>query len=74
MHAATKTEVDSIKTNSKTVVHKTAETEVELIGNKIAIKIVKPKAISDMNSKNVKKIAFSTGKIQEILNDLTEIL
>ena len=44
--AATKTEIDAAKTASKRVVEKTAEAKGDLIGNKIADKIIsagKPK-------------------------------
>ena len=44
MNTATKTGLDDIKTASKKLVHKTAEATEELIGNKIADKIVKPNA------------------------------
>ena len=39
MHTATKTEIDSVKTTSKRVVQKTAETTRGLIGNRIIDKI-----------------------------------
>ena len=40
-----KTGLDAAKTDSKIVVHKTAETTEELIGNKIAEKNVKQKPV-----------------------------
>ena len=46
MHTATKTGMDAAKITSKSVVQKSTETTVDLIGNKIADKITsigKPK-------------------------------
>ena len=40
MHTATKTGIDAAKTASKRVVQKTAEATGDLIGNKIAHKII----------------------------------
>ena len=51
----TLTRLDATKTASKKVVHKRAEAIGELIGNKIDKVIVKPKPISDENSRNVKE-------------------
>ena len=41
------------KTTSKNLVHKTAKATGEFIENKIADEIAKPKAMSDMNLRNV---------------------
>ena len=49
LDTVTKTGIDALKSASKKVVHKTAEAIGELMGNKIADKIVKP-------SRNVKEI------------------
>ena len=65
-----KTELDAAKTDSKIVVHKTAETTEELIGNKIAEKNVKQKPVPDSNSGNVEEIVIPPEKRQEILNEL----
>ena len=48
----------------KKVVHKTVEATIGLIGNKIAEKIVKPKAVPETNSRNVKEIVIPPEKIQ----------
>ena len=68
LDTATKTELDFAKTASKKVVHKTAEGREELIGSKIAEKIVKPKPMSDMNLKNVEEIVIPPKKRQGTLN------
>ena len=47
---------------------------VDLIGNKIALKIVKPKSVPDENLRNVEKRVVPPEKRQEILNDLRQIL
>ena len=65
-----KTGLDAAKTDSKIVVHKTAETTEELIGNKIAEKNVKQKPVPDSNSGNVEEIVIPPEKRQEILNEL----
>ena len=62
---ATKTGLDAAKTASKKkLVHKRAEATRELIGKKIAEKIVKPKPVPDVNSRNVEEIVFSSEKLQ----------
>ena len=55
------------------VVHKTAEAG-ELIGNKIAEKIVKPKLVPDVNIRNVEQIVIPPEKRQEMLNELRHAL
>ena len=52
---ATKAGLDVAKPASEKV-YKTAEATEELIGHKMAEKIVKPKPILDVNSRNVKEI------------------
>ena len=70
MDIATKTELDALITTSEKLVHKTAEGTGELIGNKIADKIVKAKLIPGVNSRNVEEIVIQPEQIQEILNEL----
>ena len=48
----------------KKLVHKRAEATRELIGKKITEKIVKPKPVPDVNSRNVEEIVFSSEKLQ----------
>ena len=62
MHAVTKTRLDTLKTASKKVAHKTPEATGELIGNKIGGEIVKAKFVSDENSRNVEDIVISPEK------------
>ena len=50
------TGLDALKTVSKKVVHKAAEATSEVIGNKIADKIVRPKHVIDENPRNVEEI------------------
>ena len=59
---------------STNVVHKTAETTGELIGNKIAEKNVKPKSVRDKNSRNFEEILIPLEKRQEMLNGLRKVL
>ena len=54
LDAATKTGLNALKPVTKKVAHKVAEAKGEFIGNKITDKIVKPKLMSDENSKNFK--------------------
>ena len=62
LHAATKTRLDTLKTASKKVVHKTTEATGEFIGKKIADEIVKAKSVPDENSRNVEDIVISPEK------------
>ena len=55
MATATKTRIGDLKTASKKVVHEKADAAEEFIGNKIAYQIVKPKPMSNKNSKNVQE-------------------
>ena len=48
------TGLDALKTVSKRLVHKAAETADEFIENKIADKIVKPKHVIDENPRMLK--------------------
>ena len=48
---ATKTVLDTAKSTSKKVVHKTADATRELIGNKLHETIFKPKPVLIVNSK-----------------------
>ena len=73
MDTATKTELHGQKTVSKKVVHKVAEATGECIGNKIADKIVKPKPVSEPNSRNV-EIIIPPEKTEEILHELRQAL
>ena len=56
------TGLDTVKKASKKVVHERAEAIGELIGNKIAKKIVKPKPVLDENSRNAKVIVIPPEK------------
>ena len=56
LDTATKTGLGAAKTASKKVVHKTIEATGEFIWNKIADKIMKPKATPNENSRNVKEM------------------
>ena len=72
MDTDTKTELDPTKTASKKLAHKTGEAIIELIGNKIAEKIVIPKPVPDMNSQNVEETAILQDKRQKILHKLRQ--
>ena len=66
--------LDTLKTASKKVVPKAAESTEEFIGNKITEKFVKPKPMSDENSRNFEDIIISPEKREEILNELRKVL
>ena len=71
MDTATKTGIDAGKTASKRVVQKTAESTEDLIGNKIADKIVsisKPKEKEKINK--AEEIYIPPVKRQQIIDDL----
>ena len=53
---------------------KVAEGIGELLGNKIADKIAKPKPIPNENSKDVEAIIIPSEKREEILNELRQVL
>ena len=74
MDTATKIERDAAKTSSKKEVYKAAEATRELIGNKIAEKVVKLKPWCDENSQNVEEIIIPSEKRQGILNELRYVL
>ena len=63
----------AIKTDFKILFHKTAEATGEVFGNKIADEIVKPKPVSDDNSRNVEEIVIKQEKRQQILNELRQV-
>ena len=66
--------LDALKTVSKIVDYKPAEATWELMGNKIAKKIVKPKFVPDGNPRNVEEIVLPPEKIQEVLHKLRHVL
>ena len=71
MDTATKTGIDAAKTASKRVVQKTAEATRDLIGNKIADKIIsisKPK--EKEKPKETEEIYIPPEKRQQIIDDL----
>ena len=59
-----------METACKIVIHETAEASGELMGNKITEKILNPKPVPEMNSRNVEEIVIPPEKRQEILNEL----
>ena len=61
------------KNFDKKVAHKAAEPTGQFIGNKIANKIVKPKPVLDMNSRNVKEMIIPPEKRGELLNELRQV-
>ena len=74
MDTAKRTGLDPAKTASKAVVHKTAETAGELIGDNFAKEMVNPKPPIDENSRNVEKMNIPPEKRQEILNKFRQVL
>ena len=73
MKTATKTELDAAKIASKNVVNKTDKATGKLIGNKVTVKIVKPKPVPDENSRNVEEMVIPPEKRQEISNVLRQV-
>ena len=73
LDVATKTGLDALKTASKKEVHKADEATGELIGNKIADKIVEPKTVPEASSRNVEKIIIPPEKREEIPNELRQV-
>ena len=69
-----KTVLDALKAAPKKVVHKAAEGTGEVIGNKIADKIEKPKPVIDENLRHVEEIVILPQKREKILNELTQVL
>ena len=73
MDTAARKGLDALKTGSKKVDHKAAETTGEFIGNKIGAKIVKPKSAIEENFRNVEEIVITPEERQEILNKLRQV-
>ena len=73
LDTATKTRLDAAKAASKKVVHKTAKTASELIGNKTAEKNVKQRPIFEATSKNVEEIFVPPEKRENILSKLRKV-
>ena len=74
MDTATKAGLDTLKSVSKKIVHKTAEAIGEFLGNKIANKIIKRKLVHETNSRNVEKIVIPPQTTKEVLNKLSQVL
>ena len=68
----TKTGIDAAKTTFRNLFRKAAEATGDLIGNKIAEKIVKPKPLSDLNSRNVEEIVIPPKNIKGIETGFTK--
>ena len=76
------TGLHSLKTASKTLIHKAAEATGEFIGNKAGDavaklnddKIVKTKHLIDENPRSVEKIIIPPEKREEILNESRQVL
>ena len=62
--------LDALITANKKVVHKAAEATGEVLGNKTADKIVKPKPLHDENLRDVEEKTIPPEKRKEILNEL----
>ena len=63
---------DALKTVTKKVAHKAAKATGEVIGNRIANKIVEPKPVSDVNLRNVAEVSIPLEKREEIWNELRQ--
>ena len=74
MDTAIKAALDAAKTASKKVIHNAAKVTGEFIGNKLADKVVKPKPVPDINSRDVDETGIPPEKREEILNELRQIL
>ena len=71
MDTATKTGIGAAKTASKRVVQKTAEATEDLIGNKIADKIISlGKSKEKEKTEKAEEIYTPPEKIQQIIDDL----
>ena len=68
------TGLDALKTAFKKVAHKAAEATDELMGSKIADKIVKQKHVIDENPRGVEEIIIPPEKREETLNELRQVL
>ena len=55
LDTTTKTGLDALKCASEIVVHKTEEATVDVLGNKIADKLLKPKAAPDESVRGILK-------------------
>ena len=66
--------VDALETVFEKVVHEKAEATGDFIGDKIADKIVKPKPVSDANSRNVEEIVIPPERREDILNEFRQVL
>ena len=64
--------LDALKTLSKRIVHKAAETTGQVIENKFADQIVKTKPTKCW--RNAEEIVIPSEKRQEILNQLRQVL
>ena len=72
LDTATETGINTLKTFSKKVTCKATETKCKLV---IADKIMKPKYVSDSNSRNVEEVVTPPGKREEIkLKKLRQML
>ena len=58
------------KNCNQKVTQKAAEATGELIGHRIVNKVIKPKPVPDVNSRNAEKITIRPEKGEEILNEL----
>ena len=75
LDTATKTGLDAAKTPSKKVIYKTNEaTGGELIGKKIAEKIVTPDPVPGVNSRNVEEISIPPEERRKISKKLRQVL
>ena len=74
LDTATKSRLDALKTAYKKVMHKAVEATGDFIRNKIADKIVKPKPITDANSRNVEEIVVQPEKRKILSNKLKQVL
>ena len=68
------TGLDVLKTTSKKVVHEAVESTGEVIGKKIAVKIVKQQHATGKSSRNVKEIIIPPEYREEVLNELRQVL
>ena len=59
---------------SKKVFDKTVEATGELIRDKVSEKIVKPKPVSDVNSRNVADTVIQPEKPEEIISEVGQVL
>ena len=63
-----------LKTANEKVAHKAAEETGEVIGNRIANRIVKIKPVPDVNSRSFEEIFIPPEKREYILNELRQVL